>query len=91
MLYTLLRGWDKSVAKAAMSVFFVISGIWRVALMVGSGLVMPESVRLGAMMLVPMLIALYAGTRIFSRLSTRVFRYAAMALLGVMAANLLIT
>ena len=40
---------------------------------------------------VGVLIALYAGTRIFSRLSTRVFRYAAMALLGVMAANLLIT
>jgi hypothetical protein len=38
-----------------------------------------------------MLSALYVGMWIFRRLSTQVFRYAAMALLGITAINLLIS
>jgi len=90
VLYTLLRGWDKGVAKAVMSAFFVVMGFWRLALLIVSGLATPESLRLGALMLAPTLAALYAGMWIFGRLSTQVFRYAAMALLGIMAVNLLI-
>lgn len=90
VLYTLLRGWDKAVAKAVMSAFFVVMGFWRLALLITSGLATPNSLRLGVVLLAPTLIALYAGMWIFRRLSTQVFRYAAMALLGIMAANLLI-
>ncbi len=90
VLYTLLRGWDKAVAKAVMSAFFVVMGFWRLALLIASGLATPNSLRLGVVLLAPTLIALYAGMWIFRRLSTQVFRYAAMALLGIMAANLLI-
>lgn len=89
VLYTLLRGWDKGVAKAVMSAFFVVMGFWRLAFLIASGVATPESLRLGVLMLVPTLAALYAGMWIFGRLSTQVFRYAAMALLGIMAANLL--
>lgn len=91
VLYTLLRGWDKAVAKAVMSAFFVVMGFWRLALLITSGLATPESLRLGVALQAPTLIALYAGMWIFRRLSTQVFRYAAMALLGIMAANLLIS
>ena len=91
VLYTLLRGWDKAVAKAVMSAFFVVMGFWRLALLIVSGLATPESLRLGVLLLVPTLAALYAGMCIYRRLSTQVFRYAAMALLGIMAANLLIS
>jgi uncharacterized protein len=89
VLYTLLRGWDKGVAKAVMSAFFVVMGFWRLALLIASGLATLESLRLGMLMLAPTLAALYAGMWIFGRLSTQVFRYAAMALLGITAVNLL--
>ncbi|HHX45567.1 MAG TPA: sulfite exporter TauE/SafE family protein [Chloroflexi bacterium] len=91
VLYTLLRGWDKGIAKAVMSAFFVVMGVWRLALLIASGLASPESLRLGVWLLVPMLSALYVGMWIFRRLSTQVFRYAAMALLGITAINLLIS
>ena len=91
VLYTLLRGWDKGIAKAVMSAFFVVMGDWRLALLIASGLASPESLRLGVWLLVPMLSALYVGMWIFRRLSTQVFRYAAMALLGITAINLLIS
>lgn len=89
-LYTLLRGWDKGVAKAVMSAFFLVMGFWRLALLVASGLATRENLWLGVLMLAPTLAALYVGMWIFRRLSTQWFRYAAMALLGIMAANLLI-
>ena len=91
VLYTLLRGWDKAVAKAVMSAFFVVMGVWRLALLIASGLATPTNLRLGTLMLIPTLLALYCGMWIFARLSTRVFRYAAMVLLGITAANLLLS
>jgi len=87
VLYALLRGWDKSGTKSAISMFFVLSNLWRLALLTATGVARKEMIETGALMLIPVMLASYLGTLIFARLSTPVFRYAVMALLVGLAAK----
>ena len=89
VLYCLLRGWDKSVAKAVMSAYFTLIGIWRVAALAVTGVATGETVRKGVLMLIPAMLATYLGTRIFRRMSGRMYRYAALALLVGLSARLI--
>jgi uncharacterized membrane protein YfcA len=87
VLYALLRGWDKSGTKSAIAMFFVISNLWRLALLIATGVASREMMQTGALMLIPVMLASYLGTLIFARLSTPVFRYAVMVLLVGLAAK----
>jgi len=89
VLYCLLRGWDKSVAKGVMSVFFMLIGIWRVVLLFATGVATGEVARKGVLLLVPALVGAYLGTHIFRRMSNQVFRYAALVVLVGLSARLL--
>lgn len=89
VLYTLFRGWEKAEAKGVMSVYFAATAILRIALLVLTGVATPEGVRRGLLLLGPGLLASYAGTRLFRRMSTQAFRYAAMAILVGLAAKIL--
>jgi len=91
VLYTLLRGWEKALSKGAMSSFFVSMGVIRITLLIARGIATPHTLRMGMLLLGPALLACYVGTRVFRRLSTTVFRYAAMALLAGLAAKILLT
>lgn len=90
VLYTLLRAWDKGLAKGIMSSFFVVVGLFRIVLLIARGIATPHIFRAGLMLLPAALLACYVGTRVFHRLSTTVFRYAAMALLAGLAARILL-
>jgi len=81
VLYSLLRGWDKSNTKGAIATFFVASNLWRLALLIATGVATGETLQAGALMLVPVMAASYLGTLIFARMSTPVFRYAVLAIL----------
>jgi len=88
VLYTLLRGWDKSVAKGAMSAYFLLMGLWRIAVLVATGVATEETMRKGALLLIPAIAASYLGTRIFRRMTTRMFRYVALVLLAGLSVRL---
>jgi len=89
VLYTLLRGWDKTQSKAVMSVYFCATGVLRVALHVATGAATWPLIRLSLLLLVPAVLASYLGVRVFRRLSTQAFRYAATGLLIALAAKVL--
>jgi len=91
VLYSLLRGWDKGVAKALMSSYFFVTSVIRVAGQILSGLATPALIRQALLLTIPTLIACFFGTWLFSRMSNRVFRYAATALLVGLAIRLLLT
>lgn len=91
VLYTLLRGWDKSKTKSVMSVYFIGTGILRVALLIGTGIATPDRLQQSLIVLLPALSTAYLGTRIFRQMSTPVFRYAVMGLLAALAMRLILT
>lgn len=91
VLYTLLRGWEKSKTKSVMSVYFMGTGILRVALLIGSGIATADRLQQSILVLPPALGAAFVGTRIFRQMSTPVFRYAVMALLAALAVRLILT
>jgi len=90
VLYTLLRGWEKTEAKCIMSTFFFVTGILRIAMHLVTGAATFPLIRTSLLLMVPALAATYAGVYVFRRLSTRVFRYAAAALLVGLAARVLV-
>jgi uncharacterized membrane protein YfcA len=89
VLYTLLRGWEKTEAKCIMSTFFLVTGILRIGMHVATGAATWPLVQTALLLLVPALLATYLGVRIFRRISTRVFRYAAAVLLVALAIKVL--
>ena len=89
VLYTLFRGWDKSVAKGVMSAYFLLMGLWRIAVLVATGVATGQTVRKGVLLLVPAILASYVGTLVFRRMSARALRYVALALLAGLSARLL--
>ena len=91
VLYTLLRGWDKTATKSLMVAYFVFTGVARVALHLGSGLLTPDLARQTLFVVIPGLAASYLGTRVFRGMSTSVFRYAVTALLVFLAVRILVT
>lgn len=91
VLYNQLRGWDKSVAKGVLCVYFVVTGIWRVALLVVANVMTGATLRMSAALLVPALVSTYAGVWLFRRMSTSVFRWVSLALMLALAAKLLVS
>jgi hypothetical protein len=91
VVYCLLRGWDKSVAKAVMSSYFFATSIIRVAGQVASGIATSALIRQSLLLTIPTLLACYFGTWLFVRMSNRVFRYAATAILVGLAIRLLLS
>lgn len=91
VLYVLLRGWPKSTAKGFMSVCFAAMTALRIAFLSATGVATFDSVRLGFLAAGPAIIAAFVGTRIFRRMSTGAFRYAATALLAGLAANIILS
>ncbi len=90
VLYTLFRGWEKDVAKGLMSAFFFSTSIARLAGQAGAGIATWPLVQLSLYLVIPTLLASWVGTRVFSRMSTRTFRYAATAILVGLAVKLLV-
>lgn len=91
VLYTLLRGWNKAECKAVMSIYFVLLGVERVVLFLLNGVATPHNLRLGVILLVPAMLAVFIGTRVFHRMNNQVFRYVVLALLTATAVNILVT
>lgn len=89
VLYSLLRGWDKGVAKALMSSYFFVTSVIRVAGQVVTGIATPALIRQSLLLTAPTLLGCLLGTWLFSRMSNRVFRYLATALLVGLAIRLL--
>ncbi|MFH1086160.1 MAG: sulfite exporter TauE/SafE family protein [Chloroflexota bacterium] len=87
VLYTLLRGWDKAMAKGVMVSYFVVTGVVRVGLHIASGTITTEVALLSLKVAAPALLASWAGTRLFRRMGAPAFRYAITALLVLLAAR----
>ena len=90
VLYSLLRGWDKTVAKGVMSAYFTMTGVWRMGVLITTGIATVETIRLGLLMLIPALGATYLGTYIFRRMSNNVFRYTTLVLLVGLSVKLML-
>ncbi|MHB0856168.1 MAG: TSUP family transporter [Anaerolineae bacterium] len=90
VFYALLRRWDNATCKAVMSAYFTVTSLWRVGLLVAAGLATGPLLLKGLLLLAPALAGLYLGTYIFRRLSVRLFRYAAVAVLAAMSVNALV-
>ena len=91
VLYSLLRGWEKAEAKAVLCSCFTIMGTLRLGLYLATGVADIPTVGLGLLLVIPAMATSYLGVLIFRRLSSRAFRYAAVALLMVLAAKLVLT
>jgi uncharacterized protein len=91
VLYSLLSGWEKARAKSLMATYFVVTGIIRIVLFVLADVATLRALELSAIVLVPAMLCSYGGVIIFRRLSTTMFRYAALAVLMGIAAKILIT
>ena len=91
VLYTLLKRWEKRMAKAAMSVYFLAAGTVRIAAQISSGLATPPLIRRGVLLLPVALAAAFAGTRIFARLSNERFRYVTTGLLVALAIKVVVS
>jgi uncharacterized protein len=89
VLHALLRGWEKQASKAYMSALFLLLGMFRMTLLVTSGVATWQPVSSGLLMLMPVVGAWYLGKCVFQRVSTIAFRYAGLGLLLAMAANLI--
>ncbi len=91
VLYTLLRGWEKSKAKSIMATYFLMIGTLRLVLLITAG-VATEELLIQSIFIVPAsLVASYVGTCIFDHMSTRVFRYAATVILVGLAIKIVAT
>ena len=90
VLFALLRGWDKECCKAYYSALFLLMGTFRLTLLVMQGVATRLALGQGVLILVPVVGAWFLGKWVFQRVSTRVFRYAGVALLVAIAVNLLI-
>ena len=91
VLYTLLRGWEKSTAKGFLVAYFVPTSILRVILLSLTGMVTRKNLIQGGALLVPAILFGYLGTRIFQRISTRIFRYLATVLLLGLAIKIILS
>lgn len=91
VLYTLLRGWEKSKAKSIMATYFFMIGTLRLVLLITAGVATQELLRQSIFIVPASLIASYAGTRVFDQMSTRVFRYMATAILVGLALKIIVT
>jgi hypothetical protein len=91
VLYTLLRGWKKSQAKSIMATYFSVMGVLRLILLITTGVATTELLRQSLFIVPASLVASYAGTRIFDRMSTRLFRYMATAILLGLAIKIIVT
>lgn len=91
VLYSLLRGWDKSVSKGVLSAYFTMTGTWRLIVLTTTGVATAGDLQLGALMLIPALAATYLGTHIFRRMSNNAFRYATMMLLVGLSVKLILS
>ena len=89
VIYTLLRGWDKERSKALLSTYFFVSALVRVPVHFVTGTATRDLLLRSLVVLPFALLSSYLGTRLFSRLSNRVFRYGAMTLLTLMALRIL--
>ena len=90
VLYTLLRGWQKSEAKAVICSYLFAANVLRLVLFFTSDIVTAAWLRQGLLLSVPGLVASFVGTRLFRRLSTPTFRYAATAVLVGLAARIIL-
>jgi len=88
VLLTLLRGWEKERCKAYLSALFLALGIFRMVLLIASGVATTWALGRGGLLLVPVMSAWYLGRLVFQRASTRAFRYAGVTLLVAIAVNL---
>jgi uncharacterized membrane protein YfcA len=89
-LYALLRAWEKKLAKGVMASYFIISLVLRMVVLTATGVATGELWTLGLLLMPPTLLAAYLGTRIFGRMSNRVFRYVTTAILVALAVNVLL-
>jgi len=89
VFYTLLRAWDKVTCKSVFSgVFFAVSMV-RLPLYALAGDVTGEVLLTSLILVVPALVGTFLGARVFRRLSTTAFRYAATSVLVVLAIRVL--
>jgi len=91
VLYALLRGWEKGRSKGLMVTYFAVTGVIRVVLFVATGVATPQALRISAIVMLPALVTAYLGVLVFRRLSSRMFRYAAMAVLMGIAVKIVVT
>jgi len=85
VFYTLLRGWDKGMCKGVFSIVFFAVSLVRIPLYALAGDITGHVLLTSLILIVPALLGTFVGARLFRRLSTRAFRYAATAVLVALA------
>ena len=90
VFYTLLRAWDKHLCKSAFSMVFFAVSLVRVPLYVVAGNLTLEVFLLGLALVIPALAGTWVGTRVFQRMNTAAFRYAATGVLVILALRVLL-
>ena len=91
VLYTLLRNWEKTLAKGVMASYFILSLVLRLGTMTVTGIATGELWTLGLLLMPPALLSAYVGTRVFGRMSSRGFRYVTTAILVGLAVKVLLS
>jgi uncharacterized membrane protein YfcA len=91
VLYVLLRGWEKEQAKGALTAFFAVTNTLRLALLIAQGAAPWGVWRTALLLIAPVFAGVALGSWLFRQLSTRIFRYLAIALLGALAIRALVT
>jgi uncharacterized membrane protein YfcA len=84
-----MQGWESGRYKAMLSSFFAVSNLYRVVIMLGTGLITSQIATSFALGVPMLLLGAFVGIRTYGRLSRVAFQRAVVGTLGVLALTLL--
>lgn len=91
IIYTSLTGWTKDQIKATLTGFFFISSILTALLQITSGLVTEEVFKYFTASALSVLIGVYAGSRMYSRISSQAYLRIMLIMLIILGAIMIVS
>lgn len=90
VIYLSLKGMQKDELRGSLAAYFVATYVYKIPLLAAGGFFTAEALRYTLLLLVPTAAGVVAGHLLASRMSSRAFHVALLALLSVTAARYLI-
>jgi hypothetical protein len=91
IIYTSLTGWSKDQIKATLTGFFFISSILTAALQLTSGLITEDVLKYFTASALSVLIGVYAGSRMYSRISSQAYLRIMLIMLIILEAIMIVS